>query len=288
MKAKYKGILAALVSLSLIALLIVFLCTRNVPLLEPKGLIGHKERNLILIAAALMLIVIIPVFIMTLIFACKYREGNSKAKYTPDWGHSYVAEAVWWGVPFVIILVLAIITWESSHSLNPFKPIESDQKPIEIQAVALEWKWLFIYPEHGVATVNEVQFPTNVPINFEITADAPMNSFWIPQLGGQIYAMPSMRSKLHLIADTEGQYWGRSSNFSGEGFAGMTFAAIASSEDEFDRWISKAKSSKSLDYQNYQQLVVPSTNHPPTFYRLGDDDLFDQILMKYEPPVEKN
>ena len=286
MKAKYKAILLSLFFLAFIALLAIYMSSHNVAVLNPKGLIGIKERNLILIAAGLMLIVIIPVFILTLLFAWKYREGNDKAKYTPDWEHSYVAESVWWGVPFVIILILAIITWKSSHELSPFKPIESDKAPIEIQAVALEWKWLFIYPDYNIATVNEIYFPVDTPVNFEITADAPMNSFWIPQLGGQIYAMPAMRSKLHLIAHEKGEYKGRSSNFSGEGFAGMTFVATATGDREFLRWVKKAKRSPRLNYSGYEDLVKPSSDEPPAHYRLGENDLFDQILMKYEPETE--
>ncbi|MCH9631688.1 MAG: Cytochrome bo(3) ubiquinol oxidase subunit 2 [Chlamydiae bacterium] len=286
MKAKYKATLVTLFFLALIGLLVIYMCSHNVVVLNPKGFIGIKERNLILTAAGLMMIVIIPVFILTLVFSWKYRDGNTKAKYTPEWEHSYVAESVWWGVPFVIILILAVITWKSSHELSPFKPIQSENTPIEIQAVALEWKWLFIYPDQGIATVNYIQFPVDTPINFEITADAPMNSFWIPQLGGQIYAMPAMRSKLHLIANEEGEYKGRSSNFSGEGFSGMTFVAKASSSDEFQTWTSEAKRSPNLDFNQYEELVERSSNNPVALYKLSDANLFDQILMKYEPPKE--
>ena len=164
-----------------------------------------------------------------------------KAKHAPDWEHNYIAEYCWWGVPIVIIVILAVTTWKSSHDLNPFKPIESEKKPLAIQVVALHWKWLFIYPEQGIATVNFVQFPEKTPINFEITSDAPMNSFWIPQLGGQIYAMPAMRSKLHLIANEIGSFRGVSANISGKGFAGMTFTAKSSSEEDFDAWVQSGK-----------------------------------------------
>ena len=286
MKAKYKATLVTLFFLAFIGLLVIYMCSHNVALLNPKGFIGIKERNLILTAAGLMMIVIIPVFILTLVFSWKYRDGNTQAKYTPEWEHSYVAESVWWGVPFVIIIILAVITWKSSHELSPFKSIQSENTPIEIQAVALEWKWLFIYPKQGIATVNYIQFPVDTPVSFEITADAPMNALWIPQLGGQIYAMPAMRSKLHLIADQEGEYKGRSSSYSGEGFSGMTFIAKASSEDEFQTWISKAKRSPALDFDQYEELAEPSSNNPVELYKLSDGDLFDQILMKYEPPKE--
>lgn len=287
MKTKYKTILWILFFLALIALSIFYISTHDILVLNPKGFIGKHQRNLMLIASILMLIVVLPVYVMTVFIAWKYRETNKKATYKPDWEHSYVAESVWWGVPFVIIIVLAVITWKSSYDLYPLKPIASENSPIEIQAVALEWKWLFIYPKHGVATVNYIQFPTNTPIHFEITADAPMNSFWIPQLGGQIYAMPAMRSRLNLIADEEGDFMGRSANFSGTGFSDMGFTAKASSEEEFIHWLSTARKSRSnLDFNLYQELVIPSTNNPAVTFKLINSDLFEQILMKYEPPIE--
>ena len=185
---------------------ILYIKSNNIAVLEPKGFIGVKEKDLIITSVLLMLIVVIPVFGMTIFFSWKYREGNPKAKHAPNWEHNAIAEYCWWGIPFIIITCLAVITWKSSYDLSPFKPLKSDQKPITIQAVALQWKWLFIYPEQEIATVNYIKFPVNTPIHFEITADAPMNSFWIPQLGGQIYAMPAMRSQLNLIADEKGIY----------------------------------------------------------------------------------
>lgn len=262
-----------------------FLGTHEIAVLHPKGMIGLKQRDLLFTAARLMLIVVIPAYLLTIAFAWIYREKNEKAKYTPDWSHSHLAETIWWGIPFVIIIFLGIITWRTTHELSPFKPIETGKRPLSIQAVALQWKWLFIYPEQGIATVNFVQFPEQTPLAFEITADAPMNSFWIPQLGGQIYAMPAMRTKLHLIADQAGDFRGRSANLSGEGFAGMFFTARASSEKEFADWVSSVKSSgKGLDWQEYEQLVRPSSYDSAKFYKLSQEDLFDQILMQYMAP----
>lgn len=187
----------------------------------------------------------------------------------------------------MIIVILAVITWKTSHELNPFKPIVTHKKPVEIQAVALNWKWLFIYPEQGIATINLVQFPEKTPINFEITADAPMNSFWIPQLGGQIYAMPAMRSKLYLLANEQGSYTGRSSNISGKGFAGMVFTAKATSEEEFNEWVDSVKGSgKSLTMESYNELVEPSEYDPVSYYTLLDSDLFNKIIMKYMTPKQ--
>jgi cytochrome o ubiquinol oxidase subunit 2 len=180
-----------------------------------------------------------------------------------------------------------MITWKSTHDLNPFNPIVSDKKAVKIQVVALQWKWLFIYPEQGIATVNFIQFPVDTPVNFEITADAPMNSFWIPQLGGMIYAMPAMRSKLHLIASEMGDFRGVSANLSGTGFAGMTFVAKSSSLADFEGWVQTVRQSKSqLTAESYKQLVMPSQNNPVATYILQDNNLFEEVLMKYMPPAQ--
>jgi cytochrome o ubiquinol oxidase subunit 2 len=288
MKKTFKIVLSVLIILATIALSIMYISSHDIAVLEPKGIIGEKERDLIITASLLMLIVVIPVFVFTLFFAWKYRASNEKAKHTPDWEHNYIAEYCWWGVPLVIILVLAIITWKSSHELNPFRPIVSDKKPIEIQVVALDWKWLFIYPEHGIAAINFVQFPEKTPLNFEITSDAPMNSFWIPQLGGQIYAMPAMRSKLHLMANEIGSYRGVSANISGTGFAGMRFTANSTSDEDFHAWVQMIKqSAKPLNLDEYDQLVAPSEYHPVTYYVLAQEDLFERILMKYMAPSKE-
>ncbi len=265
----------------------MFYYGKDIAVLEPAGMIALKEKDLIEVATYLMLIVVIPVFIITVVFAWKYRAGNNKAKYDPEWNHSHVAEAIWWGFPCFIILILSILTWKSSHELDPFKPLKSDVKPVKIQVVALQWKWLFIYPEYDIATVNVVAFPVNTPINFELTSDAPMNSFWIPKLGGQIYAMPGMRSKLHLIADQGGDFRGSSANLSGRGFAGMTFTAKATSKEEFDAWVTAAKSSTQvLDLTTYKELAKPSEYNPPAIYTLQKADLFDWIVMKYMMPMD--
>ncbi|MBS0629249.1 MAG: ubiquinol oxidase subunit II [Verrucomicrobia bacterium] len=285
MKKLFKVALIAVFCIGVIAASAYFIITSNIVVLDAKGMIGKKEADLIITASLLMLIVVIPVYILTLFFAWKYREGGRNARHEPDWEHNYIAEYCWWGVPLIIVAVLAVITWKSSHELSPFKPIESDKKTMKIQVVALQWKWLFIYPEQGIASVNLVQFPEKTPINFEITSDAPMNSFWIPQLGGQIYAMPAMRSQLYLIADEPGSYRGLSSNISGSGFAGMTFTAVASSEADFQKWVADARrSGKTLKFADYLKLVKPSENVPVSTYVLGEKDLFDQIMQQYEPP----
>lgn len=288
MKKAFKIAISLIVLIAVIAFSIFYISTHDIIVLNSKGMIGIKERDLIITSSLLMLIVVIPVFILTWVFAWRYRESNEKARHEPDWEHNNIAEYCWWGIPFVIIVILAIITWRSTHELNPFRPIENGKKPLTVQVIALDWKWLFIYPEQGIAAVNLVQFPEKTPINFEITADAPMNSFWIPQLGGQIYAMPAMRTKLHLLANEEGTFRGSSANISGKGFAGMFFTAKATSEEEFDQWVDEVRQSpQNLDLETYNELVEPSEYNPVSLYVLSDQDLFEQVLNKYRMPPSK-
>ncbi len=288
MKKKIKVALLALLYLGAVAMVVAATLGVDIPVLNPKGWVAMKQRNLIVIATLLMLIVVAPVCIMTLFFAWKYRASNTKAKYRPDWDYHVVAESIWWGFPCLIILFLSILCWKSSHELDPFKPLNADKKPIKIQVVALQWKWLFIYPEEKIATLNFVQFPEQTPVSFEITSDAPMNSFWIPQLGGQIYAMSGMTSKLHLIADEVGNFRGVSANISGRGFAGMTFVAKSSTQEDFDAWVKSVQKLKSgLDLEEYHQLAEPSEYNPVASYVLEDDGLFDWIVMKYMMPQDK-
>lgn len=259
----------------------------EIAMLMPKGIIALRERNLLFFIQVIMLLVIIPVYIFTFIFSWHYRAHNTKAKYTPDWSHSTLAESLWWGIPLFFTAIICVITWIETYKMDPFRPIASDEKPLKIQVVALQWKWLFIYPEEKIASVNFFQIPKEKPVHFEITADAPMNSFWIPQLGGQIYAMPKMRTELHLIANSEGDFRGASANLSGLGFAGMHFIARAGSEEDYQKWIEQAKSGESLDWKNYTELAKPSENNPVALYQLGDEKLFEQIIMKYMHPAKQ-
>lgn len=253
--------------------------------LFPKGLIGIQQRDLLLIIQALMLLVVIPVYIFTFIFSWKYRAGNKKASYDPHLTDNWIAECFWWGIPLIMTLFISVITWIKTIELDPYKAIASDEKPITIQAVALQWKWLFIYPEEKIAVVNFLQIPKNVPIRFEITSDAPMNSFWIPALGGQIYAMPAMRTELNLIANQTGDFRGSSANISGEGFAGMHFIARASSKEDYDAWIADIKKSeKNLEMKSYRVIAKPTQNNPVAFFKLEDDQLFNNIIMQYMHP----
>jgi cytochrome o ubiquinol oxidase subunit II len=281
MRKKYIILLAFWSVVALISLGLVFYYSDDIAMLNPKGLIALKERDLMLIATVLMLIVVIPVFILTIAIAWEYRASNKNAEYTPDWDYNLTAESIWWGFPLVIVIILSFVAWESSHELDPFKPIQSSTKPLRIQVVALQWKWLFIYPEQDIATINFIQIPEKTPINFEITADAPMNSFWIPELGGQIYAMPGMETKLHLIADDIGSFRGSSANISGEGFASMTFDVKSSSQEDFDQWVQSVKqSSANLAQNEYLKIAKPSSYDPVATFILGQKDLFKWIVMR--------
>ena len=252
-------------------------------LLDPVGQIGVDEKNLIITATLLMLLVVVPVILMTLVFAWKYRASNKNATYAPKWSHSTKIEVVIWTVPILIIIALGVITYKSTHALDPYRPIESDVKPVTIEVVAMDWKWLFIYPEQGIATVNKIVFPANTPVNFRITSDTVMNSFFIPGQGGQIYAMAGMQTKLHLIANKNAELDGISANYSGAGFTGMKFKAIATSQAEFDAWVSEVKASpKQLDTAEYEALTKPSQNNPVELYSSVKPNLFQTIIDKYE------
>jgi len=258
----------------------------NIALFNPQGPVATQELNLMVTVIELMSVVVIAVFTFTFLIVWKYRVSNHVYKrYAPHAADSTRIELAWWGIPCIIVGILSIITWTSTHDLDPYKPLDSDVAPITIQVIALDWKWLFIYPDQGIATVNMVEFPANTPVNFEITADAPMNSFWIPELGGQIYAMPGMITQLHLEAYNAGSYRGESANLSGEGFAGMNFVARSATQFDFDEWVSQMKasatSSGALNQAAYDTLALPSEYNPVAFYSSADKNLFNGIVMKY-------
>jgi cytochrome o ubiquinol oxidase subunit 2 len=256
----------------------------DMALLNPKGQIGLEQRSLILTALGLMLLVVVPAIVMAVVFAIKYRASNAQATYSPNWSHSTKVELVVWSVPILIIIFLAILTWKSTHALDPSKPIQSDAKTMTIEVVAMDWKWLFIYPEQGIATVNQIAFPKDVPIRFQITSNSVMNSFFIPRLGGQIYAMAGMNSTLHLIANEPGSYDGFSASFSGKGFSGMKFTAIATPDQQsFDEWVQKVKaSSETLNtMEAYEQLAAPSEYHPVEFFSSVKPDLYQAVIGKF-------
>jgi cytochrome o ubiquinol oxidase subunit 2 len=287
MKLRPTIIALALIALAAGLSILLYVFRADIAVLHPAGLIALKQRNLMLVATLLMFIVVVPVFVLTFFIAWKYREGNTTAKYEPEWTNRKL-EIIWWGVPIAIIAALGVIIVQSSHDLDPYKPITSTVRPITIQVVALQWKWLFVYPEQNIASVNYVQFPAGTPVNFEITGDAPMNSFWIPRLGGQVYAMAGMRTSLHLIADHDGSFNGSSANISGVGFAGMKFVAKATSASDFNDWVASVKKTpNALTRDQYIELAKPSQNTTPTVYSSTEPDLYDKVVMKYMAPVSQ-
>lgn len=286
MSRKYKVGIVALLVLAVLAVAWAYLRHQTIAVMEPRGTVALRERNLILFGLLLSLVVVIPVFAMAATIGWRYRENNPKAtKYQPEWDHSRLAESIWWGVPALLITILSVVAWNSSHSLDPFRSVAGTAPAVNVEVVAMDWKWLFIYPQQHIASVNLLQFPVDASLNLQITSDAPMNSFWIPQLGGQIYAMPGMNTQLHLVATSKGDYYGASANISGRGFADMHFTARASSASDFYKWVAAARQSPyRLDAVSYQQLAQPSTDNPSVTYALADVTLFSDVLGKYMAP----
>ena len=274
---------AFLVTAVIVALATWFIGHHNVAVLNPMGAIADQQRQLIITATLLMALVVIPVFVMTFSIAWRYRASNHKARYAPDLAGNKWAEAAWWLIPLAIITVLATIVVVTSHSLDPSRPLASAKEPIRVEVVSLQWKWLFLYPDLHVASVNYLPIPTDTPINFVMTSDAPMNSFWVPQLGGQIYTMSGMSTQLHLIASQPGDYRGSSANISGDGFADMKFVVHATSQTDFNAWINQAAHSpQELTYDAYNQLAKPSTSQQMSYaFPSAYNGLFDTIIMKY-------
>lgn len=260
----------------------------KIAMLDPKGVIAATQKQLLIDATLLMLIVVIPAILMSFFFIWRYRERKgSTAKYTADWSHNTMIEVVCWAIPCLIIIALAILTWVTTHTLDPYRPLDVKKKPLVIEVVALDWKWLFIYPEQHIATVNYARIPTGTPVLLKITADAPMNSIEIPQLAGQIYAMPGMRTKLNLMATSNGRYNGFSANFSGDGFSEMNFIVEASSENDFNKWAQTAQRTKEkLTIARYKELVRPSVDNPVAYFSQPADHLFNDIIMSYMMPMK--
>jgi cytochrome o ubiquinol oxidase subunit 2 len=256
--------------------------------------VAVQQRDLVVISTVLMLLIVVPVMVLTVLFAWRYRQSNSTARYEPEWDHSTQLELVIWSAPLLIIVCLGALTWMGTHLLDPYRmlgriasdrAVERGRAPLEVDAVALDWKWLFIYPDYGVATVNELAAPVDRPINFHITASSVMNSFYIPALAGQIYAMPGMETSLRAVVNKEGTYKGFSANYSGAGFSGMHFAFHGLTADGFDAWIAKAKASGAvLGRDDYLKLERPSMNDPVRRYSSVGGDLYNAILnMCVEP-----
>lgn len=255
----------------------------DVALFSPKGLIAKEEHNLILLCSAMLLTMAVPTLIIFYGFAWEYRESNPRAIYDPNLRHGKWFNFSLWAVPFIFMLVLASVMWPATHRLDTKKAIVSDVKPMTIQVVALRWKWLFIYPDQKIATVNFVEIPTDTPVQFVLTADeAPMSSFSIPHLGGQLYAMTGHANQINMIADEAGDYMGRSAEINGPGFSGMTFTARASTHSDFDQWVKTVQASPdNLNASEYADLLKPSENNKAISFASVDTTLYTSILTKY-------
>ncbi len=254
----------------------------DAPILDPKGPIALAERGLLFTAILVMLIVVVPVFVLAVGFTWRYRASNNKARYEPDWSYSGRIDGVIWLVPALIVAALGIHVWIYTHKLDPYKRLASSVPPIEVEVVAQDWKWLFIYPKQEIAVVNRLVFPSGTPLSLRITSDTVMNSFFIPALGGQIYAMAGMQTRLNLLAFEPGRFMGRNVQYSGGGFADQHFEAIATPPEEFNAWVEKVKqSANKLDVATYCALAKPSRKHPVTSYSTVERNLFDRIVAKY-------
>ncbi|MFC4807888.1 ubiquinol oxidase subunit II [Paenibacillus sp. GCM10023250] len=249
---------------------------------DPKGPIGEQQRDLIYFTMLLCLILLVPVLLITAWIIWRYRDRkNNRAPYQPVWSHSTKLEIVWWGIPIAIIAILAVVTARYTYALDPAKPLVSDKKAVTIQVTSLDWKWLFQYPDQGIATVNYLAIPEKTPIKFELTSDGPMNGFWLPQLGGMIYTMSGMSTTMYLQADEPGNYMGTGANFTGREFAKMGFTAKAMPQKDFDQWVADAKASgNALTEEGYQTLAMPGTSGRMTFASIPSG-LFERIVHDY-------
>lgn len=260
-----------------------FIHDKNIAVFHPKGLIAQEQLHLTLFAGALLLAAAVPTMFLLYFTAWKYRESNTKAVHDPYVRLSKSFVWTMWVVPFIFALILAGVMWPATHRLEPKKKIAADAKPMTIQVIAMRWKWIFLYPEQNIATVNFVQLPVDTPVTFELTGDeVPMSSFWIPNLGGQLYAMTSHVNTLNLMAEVPGDYPGATAEINGPGFAGMRFTARASSAADFDRWVSETKQANhKLDAESYANLLKPSESNPAAYYSAYDTDLYGKVIMKY-------
>lgn len=259
-------------------------CGEQIGVLNPKGIIAHEERKLFFDTLALMLIVVLPVIIMSFTFVYHYQASHRTKDYKPNWSHSYFLESLWWGIPCVIIVVLAVVTWKKTHQLDPYRSIAGDtQPPMQIQVIALPWKWLFIYPEQNIATVNYLAIPVGQQVEYFITADnVAMSAFFIPQLGSQIYAMAGMQTRLHLSASEPGVFDGMNTLFNGDGFSDMHFSVHALPADEMQKWFAEIKKSPhQLNDTTYSALLNPSINDKPAFYSGVTPNLFQHAMHVY-------
>ncbi len=265
----------------------------NTILLNAPGDIARQQGDLIIVATLLMLIIIVPVIALTLFFAWRYRASNKAATYKPDWDHSLQLELVIWAAPLLIIIALGAITWISTHTLDPYRPLDriaegrplpEGTEPLVVEVVSLDWKWLFLYPEQGIATVNELAAPVDRPIQFKLTSSTVMNAFYVPALAGMIYTMPGMQTELNAVMNSPGEYEGFSANYSGAGFSGMRFRFHALDQAGFDEWVARARAGGKLDREAYLALEKPSEREPVRHFGSVEDGMFDAILNRCVDP----
>jgi cytochrome o ubiquinol oxidase subunit 2 len=253
--------------------------------LDPVGPIGSQEKQILLNSTGIMLAIVIPVILATIAFAWWFRAGNKKAEYLPNWDYSGRIELVVWSIPALTVILLGGIAWIGSHDLDPAKPLASPAKPLNVEVVSLDWKWLFIYPDQGVATVNQLVVPAGTPVNFRLTSATVWNVFFVPQFGTMIYTMPGMATRLNLQANRPGVYDGQSSHYSGDGFSGMRFKVRALPPEQFAAWVSSARAAgTTLDGPAYAQLAKQSSYVAPVTYSGVAPGLFDDIMMMRAPP----
>ncbi len=273
---------------------LALLCACNTVVMKPSGDIAAQQAQLIVVSTFLMLLIIVPVIVLIIVFAWRYRSSNTSATYLPDWDHSTGLELVIWGAPLLIIIALGLVTWISTHVLDPYRPlsrldatrpIPADVKPLIVEVVALDWKWLFIYPELGIATVNELVAPVDVPVRFKLSASTVMNSFYVPALAGQIYAMPGMQTTLNAVINKPGVYEGFSANYSGAGFSDMRFKFHGKDAAAFEAWVSSVKAAgATLDRAAYLQLEKPSQKDAVRHFGAAETGLFDAIVERCVEP----
>jgi len=263
------------------------LTSKHALVFHPKGIIAQKELELIITNIILMLIIIVPTYIFLFAVVWKYCIKKDKAKYDPEHSYGPIGELIMWVLPAIVVVIMSTVTWEITHKLDPYKPLESEDKPLTVQIIALNWKWLFIYPEQGIAALNYFHIPDHTPIHLNLAADhSPMNSFWIPQLSGQIYSMAGMRTQLYLMANEIGEYTGKAVEINGEGYADMTFHVKSTSKNDFETWVKEIKESSKnhLSEKAYNELVKPEVNKSVIFYSEVEPDLYNKIIHKYMYP----
>ena len=268
---------------AVVAPLLLTACQRSV--LDPRGVVGIAEKTLMIDSLVIMLAIVIPTIAAIFVFAWWFRASNARAMYLPEFTYSGRLELIIWAIPVLVIMLLGGVIWISSHDLDPSKPLASKTPPLDIQVVSLDWKWLFIYPCQGVASVNQLVLPSGVPIHFYLTSASVMNSFFIPQLGSMIYTMNGMTTQLNLQADAPGTFHGLSTHFSGDGFPTMHFDAHAVPAEQFAAWIQTTRATgPTLDAASYAALATQSMNVSPFTYRAAAPELFQQIAAQVLPP----